>query len=151
MFIAAAGGGALVWRISHDNYSDYSDYSDYSRHSEYTEYGDSTLRNNISKMEDDIRRKESDVEILRQRMISNFDSLVNELKRKKNYPGLDATPSTIVNTVKYHMKRELDDEIAKDKQELAEIDKMIARINELELQAKQDQQVKRVHTKGRKR
>ena len=151
MFIAAAGGGALVWRISHDNYSDYSDYSDHSRYSKYTEYGDSTLRNDISKMEDDIRRKESDVEILRQRMISNFDSLVNELKRKKNYPGLDSSASEIIRKVKDDMQRELDNEIAKDKQELAEIDKMIARINELELQAKQDQQVKRVHTKGRKR
>lgn len=134
MFIAAAGGGALIWRVSHDNYSDYSDY--HSRHSNYREYGDSALRSQISSKENEVNRKESDVESLRQRMNNDFNSRVNQLKNEKNYSGLTYSPSEIVANVKSDMQRELDSEIAKDKQELSEIDKMIARINELELQAK---------------
>lgn len=135
---AAAGGGAIVWRVSHDNYSDYRDYSDHYNHSNYREYGDSALRNQISSKENEVNRKASDIESLRQRMNNDFNSRINKLKREKNYSGLNSAPSTIVDTVKYNMQLELDNEIARDKQELAEIDKMIARINELELQAKRE-------------
>lgn len=132
-FIAAAGGGVLVWRISHGNHSDYSCHS---RHSNYREYGDSALRNQISNKENEIRNKESNVESLRQRMNNDFNSRINELKRERNYSGLTYSPDSVIVDVKNDMRRELDNEIARDKQELAEIDKMIARINELELQAK---------------
>ncbi len=135
-FIAAAGGGVLVWRMSHDNYSDYRDYSDHYNHSNYREYGDSALRNQISNRENEIRNKESSVESLRQRMNNDFNSRINELKRERNYSGLTYSPDSVIADVKNDMRRELDNEIARDKQELAEIDKMIARINELELQAK---------------
>lgn len=124
-------GGAIV----HGNHSDYSCHS---RHSNYREYGDSALRNQISNKENEVNRKASDVENLRQRMNSDFNSRVNELKREKNYSGLSYSPDEIISDVKRDMQRELDNEISRDKQELAEIDKMIARINELELQAKQE-------------
>lgn len=139
MFIAAAGGGALVWRVSHDNYSDYSDrYSDHYNHSNHRQYGDSARRSQISNKESEVNRKASDVESLRQRMNSDFNSRINELKREKNYSGLNSAPSTIIDTVKYNMQLELDNEISQDKQELEAIDKMIARINEIELQAKRE-------------
>ena len=131
-FVAAAAGGVLVWRASHGN------HSDYSCHSQHSKYGDSALRNQISNKESEIRRKESDVESLRQRMNENFDSRINELKREKNYSGLSCVPNIMLSEVKDDMRRELDAEIARDKQELEAIDKMIARINELELQAKRE-------------
>lgn len=132
--IAALGGGVIVYRIAHDNHSDYSDY--HSRHSNYREYGDSALRNQIGSKENEIRNKESSVESLRQNMNNNFNSRINELKREKAYSGLNYSPDSMIADVKNDMRRELDEEISRDKQELAEIDKMIARINELELQAK---------------
>lgn len=134
--IIAAAGGALIWRASHG------DYSDHSNHSNHREYGDAALRNQISNKESEISRKESDVESLRRRMNENFNSRINELKREGNYQTFysanDSSPSKIVDSVKKDMRRELDDEIAKDKRELEAIDKMIARINELELQAKRE-------------
>lgn len=135
-FIAACGGGVIVWRMSHDNYSDY--YSDHHNHSNHRQYGDSARRSQISNKESEVNRKASDVESLRQHMNSDFNSRINELKREKNYLGLDSAPSTIINTVKYNMQLELDNEIEREKQELAEIDKMIARINEIELQARRE-------------
>ena len=128
---AAVGGGALVWRASHGNHSRYSD------HSKHSEYGDASVRAEIERQEREVNRKESDVANLRQRMNDNFNLRINELKREKNYSGLDAASKEMVAAVKEDMRRELDAEISRDKQELAEIDKMIARINELELQSRQ--------------
>ena len=136
MFIAAAGGGAIIWRASHDNYSDY--YSDHYNHSNHRQYGDSEIRNRISNKENDIRRKDSDVESLRRRMNEDFNQRVNELKLEKNYSGLNSAPSDVIRAVKDNMKNELDEEISQERQELEAIDKMIARINELELQAKRE-------------
>ena len=124
-------GGAIV----HGNHSDYSCHS---RHSNYREYGDSALRNQISNKENEVRSKDSDVENLRRRMNDNFNSRINDLKREKNYSALNSPPSDIVHYVKNEMRSELDSEISHDKQELEAIDKMIARINEIELQAKRE-------------
>ena len=124
-------GGAIV----HGNHSDYSCHS---RHSNYREYGDSALRNQISNKENEVRSKDSDVENLRRRMNDNFNSRINELKREKNYSALNSPPADIVHYVKNEMRTELDSEISQDKQELEAIDKMIARINEIELQAKRE-------------
>lgn len=139
-FIAGAVvlGGVVV--IGYDKYSDsYSDYrySDY-RYSDHRQYGDSALRNQISNKENEVHRKESSVDDLRSRMNDNFNSRINELKREKNYSALNSPPNDIVYYVKNEMSRELDNEISHDKQELAAIDKMIARINEIELQAKRE-------------
>ena len=124
-------GGAIV----HGNHSDYSCHS---RHSNYREYGDSALRNQISNKENEVRSKDSDVKNLRRRMNDNFNSRINELKREKNYSALNSPPSDIVYRVKDEMRTELNSEISHDKQELEAIDKMIARINEIELQAKRE-------------
>ena len=134
-FIAGAVviGGAIY--VGHDNYSRYREYDRYSR---YNEYGDAELRNQISNKENQVRSKDSDVENLRRRMNDNFNSRINELKREKNYSALNSPPSDIVYRVKDEMRTELNSEISHDKQELAAIDKMIARINEIELQAKRE-------------
>lgn len=131
MFIAGAVvvGGIIV------GYDDHSRHSDHSRH---REYGDSSVREEIKRKENEVNRKESDVENLRRRMQNNFDSRISELRREKNYSGLGLPPSHMIDSVKDDMRRELDNEISRDRQELAEIDKMIARINELELQSRRE-------------
>ncbi len=125
-------GGAAIYVGSHD---DYSRYREYTRHNKY---GDAELRNQISRKENSVSNKESDVESLRWQMNENFNSRINELKREKNYSGLNSSPSNIISSVKADMRRELDAEISRDKQELESIDKMIARINEIELQVKRE-------------
>ena len=138
-FIAGAVALGGVYAVGHDRHSNYSDYySDHYNHSNHQQYGDSARRSQISNKESEVNRKASDVESLRQRMNSDFNSRINELKREKNYSGLDSAPSTIIDTVKYNMQLELDNEISQEKQELEAIDKMIARINEIELQAKRE-------------
>ena len=131
-FIAGAViiGGAAIYAGGHD---DYSRYREYTRHNKY---GDAELRNQISRKENSVSNKESDVESLRWQMNENFNSRINELKREKNYSGLNSSPSNIIYSVKADMRRELDAEISRDKQELESIDKMITRINEIEVQVK---------------
>lgn len=83
-----------------------------------------------------IRRKESDVENLRQRVDENFSTRINNLRREKFYPAFNySTPANLLTNIKADMRRELDAEISRDKQELEAIDKMIARINEIALQS----------------
>ena len=126
-------GGAVIYVGGHDDYSDY-----HSRHSNHRQYGDAELRNQISRKENSVSNKESDVESLRWQMNENFNSRINKLKREKNYSGLNSDPSNMIYSVKADMRRELDAEISRDKQELESIDKMIARINEIELQVRRD-------------
>ncbi len=83
-----------------------------------------------------IRRKESDVENLRQHVDENFSTRINNLRREKFYPAFNySTPANLLANIKADMRRELDAEISRDKQELEAIDKMIARINEIALQS----------------
>lgn len=115
-------------------WDDHSNYRDYDRH---RQYGDSQIRSQISSQESRVSSKENEVENLRRRVNENFNNRIAELKREKNYPALnDANPQNIVDAVAADMRREIENEIAQDRQELAEIDRMIARINELELKAK---------------
>lgn len=134
-FIVGVIGVAAVGAAAHGNHSDYSCHS---RHSNYREYGDSALRNQISNKESEVNRKATDVETLRRQMENNFSERINQLKREKNYSGLNYSADSMINEVKNDMREELNSEISHDKQELEMIDKMIARINELELQAKRE-------------
>ena len=127
-----AGGGILI--ASHDKYERYREY----HHTQHNRYNDSELRNQISNKENQVRSKDSDVETLRRRMNDNFNSRINELKREKYYYALNYSADSIVREVKSEMRSELNAEISHDKQELEAIDKMIARINEIELQAKRE-------------
>ncbi len=134
MAFVVAAGGVVVWRASH---GDHSDYSDWREHSNHRQYGDSNMRSQISSQESRVSSKESEVANLRQRINDNFNNRVAELKREKNYSAFNnADANRIVDAVKADMKREIESEIAQERQELAEIDRMIARINQLELQAK---------------
>ena len=136
MFIAAAAGGGLVWRASHGNYSDHSNYRDHSNHSQY---GDAALRNAIDEKQTAINDKTYEVEKLRQNIWDNFNSKIANLKQEKKYPSLNsANPDDVIENVKADMKNEIANAINDDKKELEKIDEMIRRINELELNARQE-------------
>ena len=124
-FIVGGVIGGVV-AIHHGNHSRYSDWRDHHNH---RQYGDSGLRNEISNLENRVRDKESEVERLKNQMNENYRHRINQLKNEKNYSGLDN--QDVMNAVKADMKRELENEIARDKQELEEIDKMISQINKL--------------------
>lgn len=111
MFIAGAvvvGGVAIVGA-----YDDHSRYSEYTKHSRY---GDESVRQNISSYERRVENKEDEV----QRLYDKYQRL----------------PYYDLDQAKNDMRRELENEISRDKQELAEVDKMISKINELELQSR---------------
>ena len=84
-----------------------------------------------------IRRKESDVKNLRRRFDENFSTRINELRREKFYPAFNySSPANLLTNIQADMRRELEAEIQSDRDELAAIDAMIDKINEIELQSK---------------
>ena len=86
-----------------------------------------------------IDRKEFVVENLRRCVDENFSTRINELRREKFYPAFNySSPANLLTNIKVDMRRELDNELKHDRDELAAIDAMISRINELELQVKRD-------------
>lgn len=136
MAFVAAAGGVIVWRVAHGNHSRYSDWRDHSNH---RQYGDFALVNAIENKNKEIEAKEEEVDRLREKMEKNFQARVNKLKAERNYSSFNYSDADdIIDNVKEEMRDELNDEIAQDKRELEAIDKMIARINELELQAKRE-------------
>lgn len=135
-FVAGIVGVAVIGAVAHGNHSDYSCHS---RHSNHRQYGDAALVNAINSKKNEIDAKEAEVDNLQERMERNFQERVDRLKAEKNYSSFKYSDAEdIIENVKEEMREELDDEISRDKQELVEVDKMIARINELELQAKRE-------------
>ena len=132
--VIGAVGGAVVWRVAHGNHSDYSCHT---RHSNHRQYGDSALVNAIDKKKSDIDAKEEEVERLREQLEENFQTRLDKLKAERDYSSFGYSDAEdIIENVKEEMREELDEEISQEKQELEAIDKMIARINELEREAK---------------
>lgn len=131
-FIAGAliVGGVIISHSDHSNYGDYNDYSD------HRQYGDSGMRNAIIDKQNEVNRLASDVGRQSNAMQADFNARIRSLKDEKDYSALsNAKPSNVVDAVKDDMRRELDAEISKERAALEKIDKMIARINELELNA----------------
>lgn len=134
-FIAGAliVGGVI---ITHSDYSDYRDYSDHRNHSNHRQYGDAGMVSAVNDKQNQVNRLASDVGRQSNEMQSNFDARIRSLRDEKNYSALsNAKPSNVVEAVKDDMRRELDASIAQERAALEKIDKMIARINELELNA----------------
>ncbi len=132
MFIAA---GALVGIVV--AYDDYSDHRKHSNHSNHSRYGDAEVVNRINDMQRRVNSQEAEVNRTRNWMQMNYREQIDQLKREKNYPALSgASMYNVVSSVKANMEQELENSIAQKRRELADIDRMIARINEIELQAK---------------
>lgn len=130
MFIAGAIVGGVIIA-----YEDYSDYRDHSNHSNYSKYGDANLVNAINNKSREIERKQYEIDNLRRDMVNRFRNSTEELRRDRNYKGLGYSADYMINQVKLDMQEELEKEIQREKEQLAEIEKMIARINEIELQS----------------
>lgn len=141
MFVAGVIGGAVVvGAASHGNHSNYSDYSCHSRHSQYREYSDSELVRQINDMQDSVNRQETDLNTFRTQMKEKASRRLVELKKEGAYPALSSASENIgdlAEAVKRDMKRELEEGIKEEQAELAAIDQMIARINEIDLQTGQ--------------
>lgn len=134
MFVAGAVvvGGII---ITHGNHSD--SYSCHSQHSNHRDYGDSGMVSQINDLKSRVSQQEIDIEEFREGMQKKLDKRIAALRKEGKYEALSSTDNInhLVEEVKDEMKKELEDEIKKEREELATIDKMIARINELELQA----------------
>ena len=143
MFIAGAvvvGGIIIAYddHSKHSKYEDYDDYSDHSNYSAHSRYGDSSVVNAIDEQQDLINDKEYDLDRMREEMEDRFRERVEELQGERYYDSLDdAEPYDVVDNVREEMREELEQEISAETAQLAQIDEMIARINELELQAKE--------------
>jgi len=125
----------------HSNHSDhYYDHSRYSEapHSNYSRYGDAEIRRQQREQEGKVSAKEDEVVNLRRKMDDNYKEKISALKREKSYIALDKPVPYVIDSVKKEMFHEIENEIAEDNKKLAEIDKMIARINEIELQSRKE-------------
>ncbi len=131
--------GALAYEdhSKHSRHEDYSDYSDHSNYSAHSRYGDYSMTEAIDDKQREVDDLEYDVDNLRDSIDEEFRERVEELQNERYYSALeDSEPWDIVDNVRAEMREELENEIAQEKAELARIDEMIAKINELELQAK---------------
>ncbi|MBQ9479927.1 MAG: hypothetical protein IJU71_10280 [Selenomonadaceae bacterium] len=111
-------------------------HEDHSNHSNHRQYGDAGMVQAINDKQSEVDSLSYDLDWHRQEMQQNFDARIRELRSERNYSALGSSPKKMIDKVKEDMARELDAGIAKEKQELAEIDRMISKINELELKAK---------------
>ena len=139
MFIAGAVvvGGVIIAHDDHSRHSQYDDYSD-----AHSQYGDSQLRSEISNLESRVKNKNSEIKKLREQMKNNFQTKMDTLSDERFYNSLHAAkPTAVIKKVKQEMKEEIEEKIKNEQSELEEIDKMIAKINELTLQAKGNKEV----------
>ena len=139
MFIAAAGGGILVVGIlahdDHSNYSDHSNYGDHSNHSRYTKYGDSHLVNQIGSMKYKIERQENDIDEYSAQISQEYRSRMNKLKEAASYDALNVSADAVLYQLKVEMEQEIKNNIKEEKAQLKNINDIIKRINEIEMQA----------------
>ena len=138
MFVAGVIGVVVVGAVSHD---DHSNYGDHSNHSRYSEYGDSALVSEISNLESRVNSQNAEINNYRDKMKRQFEIRLAELKRDGNYKALSSSNKDILGAVREEMKSELEESIKADKEKLADIDKMIARINDIELLQKKTDDV----------
>ena len=125
----------IIYRFSGLFYSDHSKYSVYSNE-HLNRAWDRALDRSIAKW-DEYKALKNQVDANFENAKKHYEENINRLKNEKYYPALNtASPENLVEAVKADMRREIEDSISRDKQEIAEIDKMISRINELEQQAK---------------
>jgi len=137
MFIAAAGGAVVVGIIAYDDHSKYSEYS------KHNQYGDAALVQQIDNVYGRLEQKDSEIKNFRERIEREFAYQISKLRNEANYGALQEDYSfdynynydSILDGVKREMKSEVEAELNAEKAELDNINQMIRRINELELQA----------------
>ena len=146
-------GGAIYKVVSHSNHSNYGDHSNYSEHSDYSDYsahskyGDAAVISEIQSKRDRYRNQKIAADDIQRKIREEFQDGIEMLRGKsgaENYKVLaDAqnSPEYYINDfdlikrrLQEDMTKQLEKEIADDQERLKEIDSLLARINEIELQ-----------------
>lgn len=84
-----------------------------------------------------IVEKDFDIKYLRLQMDKNFSEQIDKLKCEKYYSAFNySSPENLLTNIKSDMRKEIESELSRENHELAKINQMIARINELELQSR---------------
>lgn len=139
-----AGGIAIVAVVAMPDYDDHSRHRDHYNHSQYS---DGQLKADIARAQRDYERLDREVDDLAQTIRDEYNAGMAELSRDSEFGKLvyaDAadpgTPKNAVNgvaraekKVQESLRDRLANDVKEDKQKIAEIDKLITRINEMEL------------------
>ena len=124
-------GGAVVGIVVA-----YDDHSNHSNHSNYTRYNDAELVNRIKQLQSQINSRQSDIDRSRNQLQAEYRERINRLKSLKNYPALTRYSAyNVLDFIQSDMEAEINNGIRQEQSELAALDRMIAKINELELDA----------------
>lgn len=133
MFMGAIGGGALIWRLRHDDHSNHGNWH------EYSEYHDASLKAEIEENVKKAERRKRDAAEIRKEIISQQVEALRELGVEVNISSsataaeLGQIVAKAEEDVKKKLEYNLSEELEKDKEKIKNIDKAIRRINELQL------------------
>lgn len=142
--IGAVAGGAVIYRISHSDYSDsYYDWRDYSNWSDYSDYAE---RQRVKRT-----AKEKELSAAQNDLDSYIKSQLNALKSEYQLTGklpawssrqahwssfeTDYAPynEDLKNVIKSQLEARLKNEIAQDEQAINAIDDMLVKVNKAKL------------------
>lgn len=143
MFIAGVVvGGVIAGAIAHEDHSRYDDYSDV--------YSDADLVNKIKATRTQREQKEEEWVRLENELRNTFyeelsylrgEGLIDDFLKLKNLNNFDYDDGdkldNLRSAMKSYVRNKLNDELEVDRQQLADIDATIAKINEIQLTAKQ--------------
>lgn len=134
--------GVIGVVVLHENYSRYNE------HSNHYKYGDAEMRSKISNLQNQVNRQKADADRFWEQMKYDYESRIDQLKREHGYSALyNSGRSNLVDALRAEMRKELESSVSRDKRELDEsiqreraeldqINKMINRINSIELNVK---------------
>ena len=115
----------------------------YSDHSKYSEYSDEHMYRKWDQIALPMNAKIDECNAIRQRINKNYNEVnrhyeenINQLRREKNYSAFNySSPANLLTNIKEEMRRELNEELRRENEELAAIDNMIAKINRITLES----------------
>lgn len=132
MFIAGIVAAGVVGALAHDN------YSDHNNHSNHSKYSDSSLVMDIKIKKEQLEQRKRNLEQMRSNIRSQFEDAIQELRfepeleaevKKIKFTEAVADNASVKNRLKEQIRKQLESELAEDKQKLAEISEAIAIIN----------------------
>ena len=129
-FFGVVVAGVIVGRVVHSNYSVHSNYRDYSDYAERQRIIEENLRR---ERESNRKRYQEYAERELKRLEEEFSCNLTENKNLTNYNAKDCMISTVKESFKKNIEEKINQEIAEDKQELDKINKLISKINNIQL------------------
>ncbi len=138
MFVAGIIAGGIIAVAAYD---------DHSRYSRYSQYGDASLVTEIKSKEAKLRAQERELDLIRHEaleksreglaVLSNEENLklvIEKLGKSEEY--LSTAPKKFQREVVEALEGKIKKDLEADKQELADIDKALNKINKLQLECK---------------